>query len=218
MENELNIYKLPAPPATVPAGYLMDAKGRMVPESAVRPHELLEDQTVRFIMGFACDLANQIRRFRAHTFANTETFLAMLREQYSVEKRGARGKGNLTFMSFDGLMKVQIQVAEHIAFGPELQVAREAFAACIADWTADAREELRVLVDQAFEADKEGNINREAVFRLLRVTFEDPRWKSAQDAIRDSIRVIGSKAYCRFYYRASQDAEWQAVPIDLAAA
>lgn len=215
---ELNVYKLPVPVAPVPAGYLMDAKGRMVPESAVRPHEMLEDQMVRTVLGFAADLANQIRRFRAHTFADTETFLAVLREQYAVEKRGARGKGNLTFMSYDGLMKVQIQVADHLTFGPELQIARESFAACIADWTEGAREELRVLVDQAFEGDKEGNINRDAVFRLLRVTFDDPRWKTGQDAIRDSIRVTGTKSYFRFYTRASQEAEWQAVPIDLASA
>jgi hypothetical protein len=38
------------------------------------------------------------------------------------------------------------------------------------------------------------------------------------DAIRDSIRVIGSRTYVRFYQRPAPDAAWSAVTIDLAAA
>jgi hypothetical protein len=38
------------------------------------------------------------------------------------------------------------------------------------------------------------------------------------DAIRDSIRVIGSRTYIRFYDRPTPDAAWQAVTIDMASA
>ena len=48
--------------------------------------------------------------------------------------------------------------------------------------------------------------------------FEDERWQQGQRAIKDSIRVVGSKSYCRFYMRETPDALWRAVPIDLAAA
>ena len=212
----LNIYRMPAPAIAVPDGYVMDAKGRLVPEKAVKPHQLLEDQMVRKVVGHAVELANQVRRFRNHVFADAETFQTLLRSEYDVQKRGARGKGNVTFTTFDGLVKFQIDIGERIGFGPELHVAQVAFRSCIDDWTDGAREELRVLVDQAFEADKEGNVSRDAVFRLLRVSFDDPRWKSGQDAIRDSIRVIGSKAYPRFFVRPDQDDEWQAIPINLA--
>ncbi|MCA1972076.1 MAG: DUF3164 family protein [Caenispirillum sp.] len=216
--DDLNIYTLPTPAVTPPEGYVVDGKGRMVPEKSVRPQEMLEDQLVRTCVGFAVKLANELRRFRAHVFADAETFLATIREEYGVEKRGAQGKGNVTFTTFDGLIKMQVAVSERITFGPELQVAQDAFRACIADWTDGARDELRVLVDSAFEADKEGNVSRDAVFRLLRVTFDDDRWKAGQTAIRDSIRVVGSKAYCRFYVRETPDAAWEAVPVDLAAA
>lgn len=216
--DDLNIYAIPTPAVMPPEGYVTDAKGRMVPETSLRPQELLEDQMVRTCVGYAVTLANELRRFRAHVFADVETFLATLREEYQVEKRGAAGKGNVTFTTIDGLVKMQVAVADRITFGPELQVAQEAFRNCIADWSADARQELRVLVDSAFAADKEGNVSRDAVFRLLRVTFDDDRWKAGQAAIRDSIRVIGSKSYCRFYVRASHEAAWEAVPVDLAAA
>jgi hypothetical protein len=214
--NELNVYQLPEPATPVPDGYLMDGKGRMVPARAVKPQALLEDEMVRKVVGHAIDLANQIRRFRDHVFADAEAFQDLLLAEYDLTKRGARGKGNITFTTFDGLIKFQIAIGERITFGPELKVAQEAFRACIDDWSDGAREELRVLVDQAFAADKEGNVSREAVFRLLRVGFEDTRWKGGQDAIRDSIRVIGSKAYPRFYVRDTPEAPWTSIPVDLA--
>lgn len=215
---ELNIYTIPEPPVTPPEGYVMDAKGRMIPASSVRPQEQLEDQMVRSCVGYAVRLANELRRFKAYTFADVETFLAALREEYQVEKRGARGKGNVTFTTVDGLVKMQVAVSDRITFGPELQVAQDAFRSCIDDWAEGAREELRALVDSAFQADREGNVSRDAVFRLLRMEFNDDRWKAGQTAIRDSIRVIGSKAYCRFYVRRTHEDPWDAVPVDLAAA
>jgi hypothetical protein len=213
---ELNIYRVPAAAAGLPEGHRMDGKGRLVPERVIRAQEQLEDEMVRMIIGHAADLGNQVRRFRARTLANIGDFLDLLLQQYKIQPRGARGKGNMTFMSFDGLMKVQVQIADQLVFGPELRVAQEAFAACIAEWAQGARAEMRAIVDQAFEADKEGNINRESVFRLLRLDFDHPQWKAGQDAIRDSIRVVGSKSYFRFYTRESQEAGWKAIPIDLA--
>lgn len=209
---------LPVPAADPPTGYLVDAKGRFVPEASVKPVQLIEDQMVRKVLRYAVDLANQIRRFKAHVFADTGSYMSLAEEEYGAGKRGAKGRGNVTFTSFDGLLQVKISVADRLTFGPELQVARTLIDECIEQWAEGASAELRVLVDQAFQTDREGQVSRDAVFRLLRVHFDDSRWRGAQDAIRDSIRVIGSKSYARFYLRADQQAEWQAVPIDLAAA
>ncbi|OYY06769.1 MAG: hypothetical protein B7Y70_16030 [Rhizobiales bacterium 35-68-8] len=44
------------------------------------------------------------------------------------------------------------------------------------------------------------------------------RWQEAMRAIRDSIRVIGSKTYYRFYERDTPDGEWRPISIDLARA
>jgi hypothetical protein len=38
------------------------------------------------------------------------------------------------------------------------------------------------------------------------------------EAIRDAIRVVGSKTYVRVFRRDAPDAAWQAVTIDLAKA
>ncbi|WP_208539190.1 DUF3164 family protein [Algihabitans albus] len=210
-------YSLPTPRVAAPEGYVQDAKGRLVPEQQVKGAEALEDQTVRIIMAYAVELANQIDRFYHHTQLDLQTFLLALADQYGASKRGAEGKGNVTLTSYDGLLKVQFAVADRLVFGPSLQVAKSLFDECVGEWSADARPELRAIIADAFQTDKEGSVNREAVLRLLRLEIDDLRWEQAQAAIRDAIRVIGTKRYVRFYSRERPDAPWQPIPIDLSA-
>lgn len=197
-------------------GYMTDAKGRLVPEATVKPQVKLEDQLVRKMMSFAEDLSAQVGRFKGHCYDDVSTFMQLLAEQYGGSKGGA--KGNITFTTFDGLMKVQIQVADHLTFGPELQVAKELIDACILDWSEGVGDKIRVLVNHAFQVDREGKVSREAVLALRKVEIDDRRWRDAMQAITDSIRVLGSRQYIRFYRRTTPEAAWQAVTVDLASA
>jgi len=196
--------------------YMTDARGALVPLSAVKPVDKLMDEVVRKVVAFATDLSAQIARFRGHTFEDVSAFQALIAQEYGTNVGGA--KGNVTLTSFDGTMKVQIQVADLIVFGPELQAAKRLVDECLAEWSAEAGDELRAIVSRAFQVDKEGRVNRAEIFMLLRVSIEDPRWVRAMDAVRESIRVVGSKSYVRFYRRADPAAAWQPISIDLASA
>lgn len=196
--------------------YMRDAKGALIPIETIKPQHALEDEVVRKVMGFARDLSAQIARFKGHTFEDLNGFQSLLEQNYGAKAGGA--KGNVTFQSFDGLMKVQVQIADQLAFGPELQAAKKLVDACLVEWGAESRPELRALVNRVFAVEKEGQINRAELFSLLRLDIEDARWVSAMEAIRDSIRIIGTKSYVRFYEKAAADAAWRAVTIDLAAA
>ncbi|MBY6244166.1 DUF3164 family protein, partial [Methylosinus sp. Sm6] len=171
---------------------------------------------VRKIIGYARDLSAQIARFRGHTFDDIGSLQALVAQEYQAPLGGA--KGNITLTSFDGLMKVQVQVQDQLDFGPELQAAKRLVDECLTDWAADSRAEIRALVTRAFQVDATGKINRAEIFMLLRVEIEDERWARAMQAVRDSIRVIGSKTYVRFAERAAPDAPWRSITIDLAAA
>mgnify|MGYP002621820039 CR=1 FL=1 len=197
--------------------YLADAKGRLVAESLIRPHELLEDQLVRKMIDYARDLSAQIGRFKGHCFDDVASFMELLASNYGMTKRGAQGKGNVTFSSFDGQRRVTIQVADQLTFGPGLQVAKEMVDACLTEWSADARPELRVLVQEAFRTDKAGHVSTDAVFRLLRMEIEDAAWQRAMQALRESVRIEGSKSYIRFHER-DATGRWTAITIDLASA
>lgn len=196
--------------------YMPDAKGNLVPVETIKPADRLEDETVRKIISYATDLSEQISRFKAHTFDDLGAFEALLSQEYGATKGGA--KGNKTFMTFDGLMKVQVQVQDYIDFGAQLQIAKGLVDQCLTEWSADSRPEIRAIVTRAFNTDREGKINRSDIFLLLRLDIEDERWKRAMDAVRDAMRVVGSKTYVRCYERPRLDAPWQAVNIDLAKA
>jgi hypothetical protein len=193
---------------------MQDTKGKLVPVDMIRPQDQLQDEVVRTIMGYAIALSDQVARFKAHTFDDIGGFEALLAQEYDAAIGGA--KGNKTLMSFDGLFKVQVQVADNIVFGPELQIAKALVDECLNEWAEGARDEIRAIVTRAFNTDKEGQINRAEIFMLLRLEIEDPRWLRAMKAIRDAMRVVGSKTYVRCYRRESFDGPWQAVSIDLA--
>ena len=197
--------------------FLKDAKGRLTPENLVKDTDKVEDQLVRTILKYADDLNQQIARFKAHTFDDVGAHLDLLAEKYGLRpKDGA--KGNMTFTTYDGCMKVQVAVADTLVFGPELQIAKGLIDECITEWSDGSRDEIRVLVDDAFQVNKEGQVSREAIFRLRKIAIEDERWVNAIQAINDSIRIQGSKTYLRFYRRANPTDRWENVTIDLASA
>lgn len=196
--------------------YMYDAKGHLVPVANIKAEDKLEDEMVRKIIGFVRDLSAQITRFRDHTMADITAFDQLLAQEYGATVGGK--KGNKTYSSFDGLMRVQVQVADQIAFGPQLQIAKGLIDECLNEWSADSRPEIQSIVTRAFNTDKEGQINKSELFMLLRLEIADDRWNRAMDAIRSSIRVTGSKEYVRFYIRETIEDGWTAVTIDLAKA
>lgn len=211
-------------PAPIPDGrvkvglreYMPDAKGTLTPVDLIKPQHLLQDEVVRKIIGYAVALSDQIGRFKAHTFDDIGAFDALLEQEYGSTLGGP--KGNKQLMSFDGLFKVQVQVADRIDFGPELQVAKGLVDECLNEWAQGARPEIQAIVQRAFNTDKAGQINRSEIFMLLRLEIDDPRWRRAMDAIRDAMRVVGSTTYVRCYQRPRLDAPWAAITIDLAKA
>ncbi len=194
--------------------YMRDAKGNLVPLENVKPQHKLEDETVRKIVGFAQTLSAQISRFRTHTFADLLSLTALLAQEYNSTKGGR--KGNSTFQTIDGCLKVQVQVSDFIDFGPEIQIAKSLIDECLNEWAADSRPEIRSIVTRAFNTDKEGQINKSEIFMLMRLEIEDARWQRAMTALKDAMRITGSKSYVRFYRRDQPDGDWQAITIDLA--
>ncbi|CAJ1391651.1 unnamed protein product [Effrenium voratum] len=196
--------------------YMNDARGGVMPMEAVKAAEKLEDEMVRREISFAIALSDQIDRFRNHVMQALVGFDGMLEQHYDVRRGGK--KGNRQYTSYDGLLRIEVQVADLIDFGPQLHIAKALVDECLIEWSAEGRAEVRSAVTQAFNTDKKGKINRSAVLMLLRIDSDDERWMRAMDAIRDAIRIIGSKEYVRFYQRAKITDGWKAVTIDLAKA
>lgn len=213
---------IPAEAADLPTGrvevsgktYMTDAKGALVPEELVKPVDKLIDDQVRKIISYAVPLHHEIARFKRHTLNDVADLLAVLFQEYETKLGGE--KGNVTLTTVNGLMQVRMQVQERLTFGPELQAAKALVDEYLTELTVDSGPELRGIVHHAFRTDQAGLVNRAELFRLLRYEIEDARWQQAMRAIKDSIRIEGSKEHVRFYLRPTPQSKWEAVTIDVA--
>lgn len=196
------------------AAHWVDAKGRIVPDSLVTPIDKLRDQTVRAIVDQAKGASAVLARFKANTFGDIAAFVEASLEQYDVKVGGA--KGNVTLYSYDAKFKVVRQVQDTLKFDERLKAAKALIDECITDWSADARPEIKVLVNDAFQVDAAGDVNTNRVLGLRRLAIQDPKWQRAMQAIGDAISVVGSRSYVRVYERVGDTDQYQAIPLDIA--
>ena len=156
-----------------------------------------------------------MKGFRDDVMGDVAAFVQLSAEQYGAKVGG--NKGNLTLTSYDGRFKVQRSIAETLVFDERLQAAKELIDECITEWTEGSRDELKALINDAFQVDKEGRINTGRVLSLRRLKINDDRWQRAMQAVSDSLQVAGSKAYLRIYVRRDGDGKYEPVSLDLAA-
>ena len=199
--------------ATIPPGHRRDAKGRLVPDSQIKAIDKTRDELVRELYAKAETLNKAMRDFKLAAFADIEAFVDLSAEQYGVNLGGH--KGNVQLLSFDGELRVQRAIAERIVFDERLQAAKELIDACLTEWTADARPEIALLVQDAFRVDSTGAIRTGSVLALKRLAIEDERWQRAMDAIGEAVQVVGTSSYVRFYRRQA-NGSYRALSLDLA--
>lgn len=198
----------------IPDGYMQDAQGRLVPVSMVKDVDKARHELVLDLVGKAKALRESMAAFLADAMGDVSAFAQLSAEQYGAKIGG--DKGNITLVSYDGRFKVQRQVSEHLVFDERLQAAKALIDECISEWTEGSRDELKVLVGDAFQVDKEGRINTGRVLGLRRLNIADDRWRQAMQAVSDSLRVAGSKTYLRVYERGT-DGKYLPIALDLAA-
>ncbi len=200
---------------TVPAGYLTDAMGRLVPVEMVKEVDLARDALTREIADAAKELSQRIREFKERARKDIEAFMELSAERFSKSIGGS--KGNVCLRSFDGRYRVQRDISEYLVFDERLQVAKDLIDECIHEWSAGARPELMDLVADAFQVDKRGRINTRRVLALRRKNIDHPNWAKALDAIAESVQVAGSREYVRVYER-QDDGSYRQIGLDLASA
>ncbi|HET7300095.1 MAG TPA: DUF3164 family protein [Oleiagrimonas sp.] len=198
---------------TVPAGYRTDAKGRMVREEQIKDIDKTRDDLVRELFTEAEAVQKRLRDFKRRCFDELAAFIDLSANQYDVSIGGR--KGNVSLLSFDGELRIQRAVAEHVRFDERLQAAKKLIDECLREWTADARPEIATIVQDAFRVDQAGNIRTGEVLGLRRLDIRDERWQRAMTAIGESVQVIGSKSYVRFYRR-DENGRYEALSLDMA--
>lgn len=193
--------------------YWEDAKGSLIAEELIKDIDKERDALVEGFAAQALTLQGEMRAFKNRVFDDVAAFVALSAEKYDVQIGGR--KGNITLHSFDGKYKLQVAVADHIRFDERIHAAKAQIDECLHEWSAEARPELRSLIDNAFQVDKEGNLSTARILSLRRVDIQDDRWAQAMQAIADSVQVVGSKDYIRFYER-DEKGKYQPISLDMA--
>ncbi len=199
----------------VPEGYWRDAQGNLIPDANVKDMHKLEDQMVRGLVAKAIILSKELATFKRMALDEAVVFRQLIAEKYGA-KRGGK-KGNMTLRSYDGQFEMQVAISETISFGPELQAAKDLVDACLERWSVGASDNLKTMVNSAFQVGKEGRIDTGRVLALRQYEITDREWQRAMDAIGDAVRVTGSKTYVRFYQTDTETGVRSAISLDLAA-
>ncbi len=201
-------------PQEIPAGYKQDRQGNLVPKDRVKPIDLDRDRLVSRIAKKAKRISGTIADFKSQAFADIADFVDRSASQYDAKPRGV--KGNMQLYTFDGQFRLDIAVNENRTFDERLQTAKSLIDECIHEWMKGSNKNIQAIVDQAFQVDQQGKVSVERILGLRKLDIDDPRWKSAMDAISDSIQITGSKKYIRLYERKPGTDEYERVPLDAA--
>lgn len=199
---------------TIPEGYWKDGKGNLVPIANIKQIDILRDELVKKIVLRGHMVSEELAKFKAEAFSEIDAFIELSFSEYQVLLGGK--KGNITLHSYEQRYKLEIQVAERIAFDERLQAAKQLIDECIRKWGADAHPGLMTLINDAFQVDKTGKVSTSRVMGLRRHAIDDETWKRAMEAISDSMQTVGSKRYLRLYERINEADEYRPVPLDLA--
>ncbi len=196
-----------------PEGYMKDGQGRLVPDSMVKPVDKARDEIVMEIVEEALKVAGSVSSFKHKALGDIAAFVELSAEEHGVKMGGE--KGNVTLRSFDGEYKIIRAIDEYMSFDEQLQVAKVLIDECIHEWSAGSRSEIKVLINSAFQVDKEGRINTNRILSLRKLNIEDPKWLNAMKIIGESLQVDGSKTYIRIYKRGA-DGKYEHISLDVA--
>lgn len=200
----------------VPEGFMLNARGGLDPVAIVKDVDKLRDDMVHEIVNESIQKHKELQEMKIRFFSTIDAFVRLSAEKYNLNYGGK--KGNMTFLSYDGMYKVVVSVNENIFFDERLQIAKELIDQCIQDWATDSRNEIKALIQDAFYVGKSGKLDKNRILGLRRLDIQDERWQKAMTAISDSIQIAGSREYIRIYERDPNNSDkYNLINLDIAA-
>ncbi len=181
------------------AGYMVDSVGRLVPVETIKEVDLVRNGLVLELMKRAETLAELLAAFKKQAMEDIQAFVEISGEKYGAKLGG--NKGNVALYSFDGRYKMVRSMDDFLRFDERLMAAKELIDDCLKRWSDSSCVEIKTIISDAFQVDKLGRINTKRILSLRRIDIDDEVWQQAMQAISDSVQIVDSKAYVRFYER-----------------
>lgn len=197
-------------------GNWIDATGKAVPPSYVSSQDKARDRLVEKHHKLAVRMSAQLAQLKRETMAAIDGYLEALFKKHGVKPNE---RGNYTLTGFSGDKQIILKMHRYMDFNESIEAAKALIDQCLDDWSADANQNLRTIVTEAFRVHGKKGLDVKSVLQLRTYKIKDKsgRWQKAMDLIGDSLYVTNAKAYVQFRSRASQDEDWKSIPLDIAA-
>ena len=193
--------------------YRKDARGALVPVDSIKTIDLVRDDLVHRVFQNVVPVREELVRLKQLALQEIRDFIELSANEYGVQLGGK--KGNVTLTSFDGEFRLMVAMSDTLAFDERLQAAKKLIDECLEEWTQNSDANLKTVVQAAFDVNKQGHINTGRVLGLRRLNIQHEKWSEAMNILSDSIQVLASKEYVRFYQR-NTDGKYELINLDLA--
>lgn len=180
----------------------INAQGHHIPAGLVSDADKMKDELVKRLHAKADGVRDLMSALKTECFQDLQTARDLIFEKYGAKIGGA--KGNFTMTSFDGKLSIEVKVTDRISFGTELQAAKALIDEFISDNAADANDNIRALVEHAFQVNTAGRLDTGRILGLRKLQMKDrdgnpdAKWAAAMLAISDAVQVHGTATYLLF--------------------
>lgn len=179
-------------------GNWVDPRGRTVPPSFIQPLVRKRDSVVEQSVRAALTLEKRMKETKRKIMGWIADYINKMVDDLGAPRSG---KGNIILTGFSGDKQIEFRINDVITLDEKLQVAKSKIDECLIRWSKDAHRNLRVIIEQAFQVDKHGNVDTRRILGLRKLKIRDKRWNEAMDLIADSIDITGTREYLKIKTR-----------------
>jgi hypothetical protein len=187
-----------------------DSRGNEIPAKYVPEHEKKRDLFVEKIMEKVEKLENTMRVLKGEIQHQIQLYIEELAADNKVSDNW---KGNLMLTNFSGTQQIEVDIHDLIRYDERLVVAKQLIDNYLMEKCA-GQDELRLIVSQAFNIDKKGNVNQYMLKRLCKLDIKNPEWQKAITLIKEAECVNTSKQYIMFKQRENPKAAWDTLNLN----
>lgn len=193
-------------------GKMENPFGDLIQIKNIKSKDLLTHDVVLQIAVVWMTLSAKIKRFKGYALMEIMALADTLFEQHGVKRGGS--EGNMKFKTYDGRYKLIVGIQKTMAFGPEIQAARQKMIAALDNYPAEA-DDLKSIVTTAF-TQIDGQLRVAEILRLRNLQINNQLWVEGMEIVAESLRVESSKKQLRLYAR-NTSGDYIAIPLNIAA-
>jgi len=197
-----------------------DEQGNQVPTRYLTKYDKVRHKRAQQLAKEAKSLQQRMVKFKDWFDQLAEEVYKTFLENYGLDRNDR--KGNFTFMSFDGQIKVEVDVNQLIRFDDNLiQAAHAKLKEFLNNALGDQEEFMSELINNAFETSS-GQLDAKRVLHLTKYRQkikgkENHRlYNEAMDLLEQSITRPDSKRYMRIYEK-DKDGKYQPIVLNFSA-